>query len=73
MHNTSSFQPSISSQISHELRIPLTGILGMVHCLNKTSLTIQQREFLNRLSESAQQLLGAESKIHAILKTQSKN
>ncbi len=62
-----SFQPNLLSQISHELRIPLTGILGMVHFLDQTPLNIQQKEYLRIILESAQQLVRAEEKIAVLL------
>lgn len=71
MHNnTTHFQPSTLSQISHALRIPLTGIMGMVHFLEKTPLDTQQKAFLASITQSAQALLAAETKICAFLKTQ---
>ena len=63
-----SFQPSLLSQVSHELRIPLTGILGMAHFLGQTPLNLQQKEYLRIILESAQQLQKAEGKISALLK-----
>jgi len=62
------FQPTLFSQISHELRIPLTGILGMVYFLGQTPLNVQQKEYLRIILESAQQLEKAEVKISALLK-----
>jgi len=68
MNSTVTFQPSLFSQISHELRIPLTSILGMAHFLDQTPLNIQQKEYLRIILESAQQLEKAEVKIAALLK-----
>lgn len=70
MHKTARFQPSVLSQISHELRIPLTGIVGMVHFLEKTPLNRQQKTFLAGIAQSAQALLAAEAKICNLLNTQ---
>ncbi len=71
MDSSSNFQPSLSSQISHELRIPLTGILGMVHFLEKTSLSVQQKEYLDCILEAAEQLTKAEAKICILVKNHS--
>lgn len=67
MANTASFEPSIASQISHDLRIPLTGILGMVHFLSKTALNAEQREYVDTILASANQLVGLETKLHHLL------
>jgi signal transduction histidine kinase len=62
------YQPSAVSHISHELRIPLTGILGMVNFLNKTSLTPHQQAYVQIIQEAANRLLSLENKLPAILK-----
>jgi signal transduction histidine kinase len=55
---TNTHSVSAASQFSHELRIPLTGILGMAHFLEKTRLTPEQKRYLSILQNSAEQLLG---------------
>jgi signal transduction histidine kinase len=67
MDHSKTFQPSISSQISHELRIPLTGILGMAHFLEETSLTSEQKSYLQGIVESANRLLALEGKLRTVL------
>jgi signal transduction histidine kinase len=52
------------SNISHELRTPIHGIIGFIDLLQDTSLTEKQREYLNIISESASSL---KSKIIDIL------
>jgi PAS domain S-box-containing protein len=44
------------SIISHELKTPLNGILGMSHLLEDTSLSIEQRNYLKTLQDSAKNL-----------------
>lgn len=68
MANNLHYQPSALSQISHELRIPLTGILGMAHFLEETPLNGEQKGYLQAILESANRLLSLESKLHAIVK-----
>lgn len=61
------YQPKPGSTVSHELRIPLTGILGMLYLLNKTNLTEQQQESIQIIQSCAEQLLTATSKISELL------
>jgi signal transduction histidine kinase len=63
------YRPSALSQVSHELRIPLTGILGMAHFLEETPLTAEQKKYLKGILDSANRLLGLENKIISIFKT----
>ncbi len=62
------FRPSIFSQVSHELRIPLTGILGMIHFLNKTPLNAEQKEYVESIRISAEKLGELEAKMYDLLK-----
>lgn len=62
------YQASVMSQISHELRIPLTGIMGMARFLSETSLTAQQKDYLKIIQVSAERLLSLEDKLHLLLK-----
>ena len=43
--------------ISHELRTPMNGILGMAYLLNDTPLDATQREYIDTINHSAQNLL----------------
>ena len=45
------------SNISHEIRTPLNGIMGMVQLLQSTALDSDQREFLQVISKSGENLL----------------
>ena len=45
------------TKVSHELRTPLNGILGMTHLLTDTSLSGNQREFIDVIRLSAHNLL----------------
>ncbi|GAB1262079.1 response regulator [Aurantivibrio plasticivorans] len=42
---------------SHEIRTPINGILGFTSLMQKTSLTTQQKEYLNTIQKSSQGLL----------------
>ncbi len=43
--------------ISHEMRTPMSGILGMTELLRDTPLTPRQREYTNTIDDSTQSLL----------------
>jgi two-component system, sensor histidine kinase and response regulator len=45
------------ARMSHEIRTPLHGITGLTELLASTSLTIEQREYLNMIRSSADLLL----------------
>lgn len=46
------------ANMSHEIRTPLNGIIGFTQLLGKTELTPNQREQLNTIYSSAEDLLG---------------
>ncbi|SEO29974.1 PAS domain S-box-containing protein [Duganella sp. CF517] len=46
------------ANMSHEIRTPMNAVLGMAYLLGNTSLTTQQRKYLNMVKVSGQSLLG---------------
>ena len=52
------------ASLNHELRTPLSGVLGMTDLLAETTLEVDQREYLDTIRECASQLLEA---LNAIL------
>jgi len=45
------------SMVSHELRSPLMGVLGMAELLSETELTVEQREYTDTICSAGQALL----------------
>jgi len=45
------------AEMSHQLRTPMNGVLGMAELLNDTALTVEQREYVDVLTSSARSLL----------------
>ncbi len=46
------------ANMSHEIRTPLNGVLGMANVLRRTSVTAEQREYLDKIETSGRYLLG---------------
>ena len=67
MITKTAYQPSVMSLISHDIRIPLTGIIGTLYFLNNTPLNHEQKEYVKLLQASAERLLKLENKLQNFL------
>ena len=59
------------SNISHEIRTPINGIVGFTKLLSSTNLDNEQVDFLNTIRKSSENLLGIVSNILDVSKIQS--
>ncbi len=55
--NSNAAKGRLLATVSHEIRLPLSGILGMSHLLSQTSLTEEQRNYLDGMRQSGQSLV----------------
>ena len=59
------------SNISHELRTPINGILGFSKILSSSKLDNEQKDFVETISKSSEELLGVVNNILDVAQTQS--
>jgi signal transduction histidine kinase/HPt (histidine-containing phosphotransfer) domain-containing protein len=57
LEDATRFKSVFFANVSHEVRTPLIGILGMAEILSDTSLDARQREFVNLIHTSGETLL----------------
>ncbi len=50
------FKQNFLANMSHEIRTPLTGVIGMIDILKQTQLTEDQKEYINILRHSGENL-----------------
>lgn len=51
------------ANISHEIRTPMNAIIGLSHLLIKTSLTERQKDYIHKIRQSGEHLLGIISNV----------
>ena len=52
------FKSNFLARMSHEIRTPLNGIIGMAYLLKKTSITLTQKMYVDRITQSSTNMLG---------------
>jgi signal transduction histidine kinase/ActR/RegA family two-component response regulator len=55
--NANAAKGRLLATVSHEIRLPLSGILGMNHLLSQTRLNDEQRNYLDAMRQSGQSLV----------------
>jgi len=55
--NSTGIAPATMGQISHELRTPINGVIGMSELLSETPLSASQRDYLETISMAGNDLL----------------
>ncbi|GAK70570.1 putative two-component hybrid sensor and regulator [Agrobacterium rubi TR3 = NBRC 13261] len=55
--NANAAKGRLLATVSHEIRLPLSGILGMNHLLSQTKLTKEQHNYLDGMRQSGQSLV----------------
>ena len=67
MASKSKFIPGIGSQVSHELRIPLSCIVGLIEFLRGTKLSVEQTDYVEQIKSSAERLVDAQVEIDRLI------
>ena len=49
---------SFLATVSHEIRTPMNGIIGLLSLMSDTSMSRRQRDYVSKISTSANSLLG---------------
>jgi len=55
--NTISLNQCILSELNHEIRTPIAGMIGMLSMLNQENLNYEQKEYISIIKESSESLL----------------
>ncbi len=55
-NKTAQFKQNFLANMSHEIRTPLTGVLGMIEIMEHTTLTHDQRDYLDTIKKSGENL-----------------
>ena len=67
--NVSKTQEELISKLSHQIRTPLSNITGIIDILEKTNLSEEQRDYINTIHASSNNLVSVVNSIVAVSKT----
>ncbi len=68
---TTQIKQTFLSNMSHEMRTPLNGIIGFTNFLSRTSLNAEQQEYLKIITQSSKTLLGLINEVLDLSKIES--
>ena len=57
MKEASQAKSMFLARMSHEIRTPLNGIIGLSHLMNRTSMTVVQQDYMQKIQSSSHALL----------------
>lgn len=70
MEKIAPYAAGARDQLSHDLRIPLSSIMGAVDLLRCGTLSLEQERYVVLIEMAAKRLLGLEEQLHRFMEVQ---